>query len=198
MRNVAVAVLLMAWGSLFQASNAQAQSAATDYKLHAGDKIQVSVWKEEDLQRLVIVRPDGKFSFPLTGEVQAAGRSADDPAAQPQDPASQPGVRDPEELSGQGPEGLTRGHGPARLRRERAASGHRADPGSRKCHSLDIQAAQTPEPGVAGAESQGQCPLALGGRQDVGGNPLADALRKAQAGLTTADEVIRATVGDVD
>jgi polysaccharide export outer membrane protein len=45
--------------------------------LHAGDKIQVSVWKEEDLQRLIIVRPDGKFSFPLTGEVQAAGRSAD-------------------------------------------------------------------------------------------------------------------------
>jgi len=56
---------------------AEAQAAAGDYKLHAGDKIQVSVWKELDLQRPVIIRPDGKFSFPLTGEVQASGRTAD-------------------------------------------------------------------------------------------------------------------------
>jgi polysaccharide export outer membrane protein len=56
---------------------AAAQGAPADYKLHAGDKIQVSVWKEVDLQRVVIIRPDGKFSFPLAGEIQAAGRSAD-------------------------------------------------------------------------------------------------------------------------
>ena len=55
-----------------------AQGAAADYKLHAGDKIQVSVWKEVDLQREVTIRPDGRFSFPLAGEVQAAGRSADE------------------------------------------------------------------------------------------------------------------------
>ena len=55
-----------------------AQGAETSYKLHAGDKIQVSVWKEVDLQRPVTIRPDGKISFPLTGEVQAAGRTADD------------------------------------------------------------------------------------------------------------------------
>ena len=29
------------------------------------------------MQRLAIIRPDGKFSFPLTGEVQAAGRTPD-------------------------------------------------------------------------------------------------------------------------
>lgn len=46
-----------------------------DYKMHAGDEIEVSVWKEEDLQRDVIVRPDGKFSFPLAGEIVAAGRT---------------------------------------------------------------------------------------------------------------------------
>jgi polysaccharide export outer membrane protein len=46
-----------------------------DYRLYAGDKIEASVWKEPDLQRTVIVRPDGKFSFPLVGEVVAAGRS---------------------------------------------------------------------------------------------------------------------------
>jgi polysaccharide export outer membrane protein len=76
-RRTVVATLLLAWGVLFQAHGASAQAAPGDYKLHAGDKIQVSVWKEVDMQRPVIVRPDGKFSFPLTGEVQAAGRTAD-------------------------------------------------------------------------------------------------------------------------
>jgi polysaccharide export outer membrane protein len=57
---------------------AVAQGATADYTLHAGDKIEVSVWKEEDLQRQVTVRPDGRFSFPLTGDVQAVGRSADE------------------------------------------------------------------------------------------------------------------------
>jgi polysaccharide export outer membrane protein len=57
---------------------AAAQSGVAEYKLHAGDKIEVSVWKEVDLQRRVTVRPDGRFTFPLTGDVQAAGRSADE------------------------------------------------------------------------------------------------------------------------
>jgi polysaccharide export outer membrane protein len=55
-----------------------AQGVAADYKLHAGDSITVSVWKELDLQRKVMIRPDGRFSFPLAGEVQAAGRTADE------------------------------------------------------------------------------------------------------------------------
>lgn len=53
----------------------EAQTVEADYKLHAGDQLEVSVWKEVDLQRTVLVRPDGRFSFPLTGEVQASGRS---------------------------------------------------------------------------------------------------------------------------
>jgi len=57
---------------------ASAQGVEGDYRLHAGDSITVSVWKEIDLQRKVMIRPDGKFSFPLAGEVQAAGRTADD------------------------------------------------------------------------------------------------------------------------
>jgi polysaccharide export outer membrane protein len=57
---------------------AAAQGATADYKLHAGDKLEVAVWKELDLQRNVVIRPDGRFSFPLTGDVQAVGRSADE------------------------------------------------------------------------------------------------------------------------
>jgi polysaccharide export outer membrane protein len=60
------------------ACGAMAQGVDADYKLHAGDSITVSVWKELELQRKVIIRPDGRFSFPLAGEVQAAGRSADE------------------------------------------------------------------------------------------------------------------------
>lgn len=33
----------------------------------------VSVWKEEELQREVLIRPDGGMTFPLVGEVQAQG-----------------------------------------------------------------------------------------------------------------------------
>ena len=58
--------------------SAEAQSVGGDYRMHAGDQLEVSVWKEVDLQRTVIIRPDGKFSLPLTGEVQASGRSPDD------------------------------------------------------------------------------------------------------------------------
>ena len=75
--NLVPTVMLVAFGLLAGAA-ASAQGAPTDYKLHAGDKIQVAVWKELELQRVIIVRPDGRFSFPLAGEVQAAGRSADD------------------------------------------------------------------------------------------------------------------------
>lgn len=63
--------------ALFSAPS-EAQSVGADYRMHAGDQLEVSVWKEVDLQRTVIIRPDGKFSFPLTGEVQASGRSPDD------------------------------------------------------------------------------------------------------------------------
>lgn len=70
-------MLMLLAGAALHSPAASAQAAAGDYKLHAGDKIQVSVWKEIDLQRLVVIRPDGKFSFALTGEVQAAGRTPD-------------------------------------------------------------------------------------------------------------------------
>jgi polysaccharide export outer membrane protein len=38
--------------------------------------VEVQVWKNPDLSRTVTVRPDGKLSLPLIGDVQAAGQSA--------------------------------------------------------------------------------------------------------------------------
>jgi polysaccharide export outer membrane protein len=53
-------------------------SPTDDYGVNPGDIMTVSVWKEEDLQRQVLVLPDGKISFPLAGDIDAAGRSVGD------------------------------------------------------------------------------------------------------------------------
>jgi polysaccharide biosynthesis/export protein len=48
-------------------------SADDDYVIGSEDTIEVLVWKNADLSRVVNVRPDGKISLPLIGDVQAAG-----------------------------------------------------------------------------------------------------------------------------
>ena len=50
--------------------------APEDYALGAEDSVEVQVWKNPDLSRTVTVRPDGKISLPLIGDVQAAGLTA--------------------------------------------------------------------------------------------------------------------------
>ena len=50
--------------------------AGEEYVLGVEDKLSVSVWKEPDLSKTVTVRPDGKITFPLVGDVQASGRTA--------------------------------------------------------------------------------------------------------------------------
>jgi len=72
------AALLLAGSLTVVTERAEAQSVDAEYRIHAGDQLEVSVWKEVDLQRTVLIRPDGRFSFPLTGEVQASGRTPDD------------------------------------------------------------------------------------------------------------------------
>jgi polysaccharide export outer membrane protein len=39
------------------------------------DMLDISVWKEPDVSRVVPVRPDGRISLPLINDVQAAGLS---------------------------------------------------------------------------------------------------------------------------
>ncbi|MFH1146274.1 MAG: polysaccharide biosynthesis/export family protein [Pseudomonadota bacterium] len=45
------------------------------YVLGPEDVLQISVWKDQELTREVIVDPDGHFSFPLAGQISAAGRT---------------------------------------------------------------------------------------------------------------------------
>lgn len=46
------------------------------YSIGPGDVLDISVWKDEALTRSCVVRPDGFISFPLIGDVQAAGKTS--------------------------------------------------------------------------------------------------------------------------
>ncbi len=51
-----------------------AKAGPNDYKIGAGDILDITIWKEPDLSREeVLVRTDGKISFPMLNDVQAAG-----------------------------------------------------------------------------------------------------------------------------
>lgn len=53
------------------------QEFSTDYEIGPEDVLEVLVWKNDALSKVVTVRPDGKISLPLIGDVQAAGLTAD-------------------------------------------------------------------------------------------------------------------------
>ena len=46
-----------------------------EYRIGREDVLEVVVWHEPELSRVVPVRPDGKISLPLAGEVEAAGKT---------------------------------------------------------------------------------------------------------------------------
>ncbi len=48
------------------------------YRIGPEDVLHISVWKEEELNREVLVRPDGGISFPLAGNLEAAGKTTQD------------------------------------------------------------------------------------------------------------------------
>lgn len=89
--NAAAAAVILA-GSMVLAQDAPAQPAAPekpataapekdagvavagpDYVIGPEDGLSINVWKEADLTATLPVRPDGKISLPLLGDVQAAG-----------------------------------------------------------------------------------------------------------------------------
>ena len=64
---------LMLFAQLLSIANADEGA----YKIQPGDVLEVSVWNEEGLIREVLVRPDGGMSFPLAGDIKAAGESVE-------------------------------------------------------------------------------------------------------------------------
>jgi len=66
----ALLLLLASFSSLGQ--------EAQPYLLRHGDRLMVSVWREDGLNREVRVLPDGSISFPLVGRIFVAGSSTVD------------------------------------------------------------------------------------------------------------------------
>ncbi len=73
---------LVTGGAAFAENAATAPAAATaeaegTYRIGSGDLLKIITWKEPDFSREeVLVRIDGKISFPLLNDIQAAGRTA--------------------------------------------------------------------------------------------------------------------------
>lgn len=75
-RNLVASLFLCAC-VLGQVRPVAAEEQNGDYQIKPGDLLMVNVWKEQDLTMEVLVRPDGKFSFPLAGDLDAAGHSVE-------------------------------------------------------------------------------------------------------------------------
>jgi polysaccharide export outer membrane protein len=56
-----------------RAGQPQPSEGGYEYTIARGDVLYISVWENPDLTQDVIVRPDGKISFPLIGEIKAQG-----------------------------------------------------------------------------------------------------------------------------
>jgi len=50
----------------------------SEFRLGPDDVIEVSIYQDKELDRTVPVRPDGKISLPLIGEMPASGKTATD------------------------------------------------------------------------------------------------------------------------
>jgi polysaccharide export outer membrane protein len=65
--------VLVKQGNIVSNSDNVLSSAAT-YYIGVDDVLQVNVWKNPDLSVTVPVRPDGKISVPLIGDIKAGGK----------------------------------------------------------------------------------------------------------------------------
>jgi polysaccharide biosynthesis/export protein len=55
--------------------NIQSEAIGDSYVIGPGDVLDISLWRDDALVRQVVVLSDGKISFPLVGEVVAAGKT---------------------------------------------------------------------------------------------------------------------------
>lgn len=55
--------------------HATAQQEVENYKLRVDDKIEIEIVDHPDMNRMHVVRPDGRITLPLKGEILAVGKS---------------------------------------------------------------------------------------------------------------------------
>src|SRR5262245_25966202 len=87
-RSLALLVLLSPAAAIAQAPRSGPPAGTTrsgaanpaalpaDYQLVVGDKLRIEVYKDPQLSQSVQVRPDGKITLPLIGDIAAAGATS--------------------------------------------------------------------------------------------------------------------------
>jgi polysaccharide export outer membrane protein len=82
MKRLGTAIAMVLMGFVIVTALAQAGETGTPadkgYIVGPGDVLDIAVWKEEALTKLLTVLPDGKISFPLIGEVVAGGKTVEE------------------------------------------------------------------------------------------------------------------------
>lgn len=64
------------------ASTADANTGyADEYRIGVGDSLAINVWRNDDLSVTVPVRPDGKISVPLAGDIEVGDRTPEEVSA---------------------------------------------------------------------------------------------------------------------
>lgn len=61
---------------LYSANTAVFAQAMDGYTLNPGDQLHISVWREDTLDKEVIVLPDGRITFPLIGSIDVVDVSS--------------------------------------------------------------------------------------------------------------------------
>ncbi|MFH1201771.1 MAG: polysaccharide biosynthesis/export family protein [Candidatus Omnitrophota bacterium] len=61
------------WQGFGRLEKAKEKGPENEYTISTGDVLDISVWQWPDLAKIVIVRPDGKISFPLVDDIYAEG-----------------------------------------------------------------------------------------------------------------------------
>ncbi len=76
-RQYSVLLRYITLASVFMLTASTNLSFAADktYQINKGDRLQISVWKEESLRAEVMVLPDGTITFPIVGTLDAAGKT---------------------------------------------------------------------------------------------------------------------------
>lgn len=78
MRVVVLLLFAFVGPAALSQENQTGPRASGPYLIQPGDVLQISVWREEYLERNVAVQPDGRISFPLVGVLNAAGSTVED------------------------------------------------------------------------------------------------------------------------
>jgi polysaccharide export outer membrane protein len=75
MNRILFLAFLLSITSMWPELAVAAEVSPNIYRLHEGDSVMVSVWREDALQKQVVVLPDGSITLPLAGRIEVVGLS---------------------------------------------------------------------------------------------------------------------------